>query len=273
MNKIILLLITISSLFNTYLCQNSTFFTKKDFIYKAVYIDKLGDTITNEKIIVRSLGKKWFAQRKLQDAICYIYNTDTSKYKQYTSPFKYNNQNQYFSKHHKFKLNKKETIGGYFYKEMFYIHPPRTNQYEILFYAWHPQIILSFLSDSIIKTINYANSSLPLKHKNFFLDSSRFLPCTKGELSKYYTYMGIPLFGTFRHTNTINNHPDVIINNKKIKAFKVSVETKGFLKNKFKDVENYNGKVDAVFTLEYGFEKILYEFESGIKIHFYLVEV
>jgi hypothetical protein len=271
MKNIIILIITISNFYNYYFCQNSSFFTKKDFTYNAIYISNNGDTISNEKITVKSLGKKWFAQRKLQDAICYIYNTDTSKYNQYTSPFEYNNQKQkkYYSKHHKFKLNKKETIGGYFYKEMFYIHPPRTNQYEILFYAWHPQIILTFLSDSITNSNNYANSSLPLKHKNFFLDSNRFLPCTKNELSKYYTYMGIPFFGTFRHTNTITNHPDIIINNKKTNALKVSVETK-ILKNKIKNIENFDGKVEAIFTLEYGFERILYEFENGIKIHFYL---
>jgi hypothetical protein len=42
------------------------------------------------------------------------------------------------------------------------------------------------------------------------------------------------------------------------------------LKNKIKNIENFDGKVEAIFTLEYGFERILYEFENGIKIHFYL---
>ncbi len=260
---------------NRFLCQNSSFFNKKDYYYRAIYIDQNDDTIFNEKIIEKFLGKKWFAQRKLQDAVSYIYYTDTANYKKFVSYDDFINENQkkYYLKHHKYKLTKKETIGGYYYKEMFYIHPPRNNQYEILFYAWHPQIILTFLSDSIKESNQYANISLPKKHKEFFLDSNRFLPCEKGELIKYYTFMGIPLFGTFRHTNTITNYNDIIINNHKVKAYKVYVESKGYLNKKYKNINTFNGSVEAIFTLEYGFERILYEFQNGIKIQFYLEKI
>ncbi len=283
---IFLLLVLVNTLvINGCLCQNSSFFNKKDFYYRAIYIDKNGDTILKEIIIERFLGKKWFAQRKLQDAVSYIYHTDTANYKKFVSYDDLINENQkkYYLKHQKYKLTKEETIGGYYYKEMFYIHPPRNNQYEILFYAWHPQIILTFLSDSIKESNQYGKNSLPKKYKDFFLDSNRFLPCEKGELIKYYTFMGVPLFGTFRHTNTICNYNDIIINNHKVKAYKVNIESKCYLnknhkvkiKNTFsnKYINTFNGTVEAIFTVEYGFERILYEFQNGIKIHFYLEKI
>ncbi len=277
MKKTIFLLVILIKILviNGCLCQNSSFFNKKDFYYRVIYIDQKGDTILKEKIIERFLGKKWFAQRKLQDAVSYIYQTDTANYKKFVSYNDYINEQQkkYYLKHHQYKLNKKETIGGYYYKEMFYIHPPRTNQYTILFYAWHPQIILTFLSDSIKDSNPYAKNSLPQRHKDFFLDSNRYLPTVNGELLKYYTFNGIPLFGTFRHTNTITNYNDIHINNHKVKAYKVYVESKCYSNKKHRDINTFNGTVEAIFTLEYGFERILYEFQNGTKIHFYLEKI
>ncbi|SMG20415.1 hypothetical protein SAMN05661096_01100 [Marivirga sericea] len=73
----------------------------QEYHFGALYIDSEGDTITNEKMVLRPLGRPWFFQMRYQVAVKYIYHTDTAGYKNYLDPDKWwqeKNQKHYDKK-------------------------------------------------------------------------------------------------------------------------------------------------------------------------------
>src|SRR5690554_1728006 len=88
-----ILFFTILSLAISVFSQENNYFDKKrDYIYNTIYIDSLGDTIITEKLILRVLGRRWIAQPGLQKSIRYIYDTDTSEYKNFINPDAYQHE-------------------------------------------------------------------------------------------------------------------------------------------------------------------------------------
>ena len=129
------------------LTQKSNYFDKnKEYHYNVYYINAENDTLTNEKIIFKPLGKSWFFQPLKQKAIKYVYFTDTFKYKMYVDPEDlFNEMNQrHYKKKGRVCIYKSEITGGIDNEKIFYLHPPRINQYRMLFYASHPLIIYDF---------------------------------------------------------------------------------------------------------------------------------
>jgi hypothetical protein len=223
--------------------QKAIYYDKnKEYHYQAIYIDSKGDTITHETMIIKPLGKAWFVQPKQQDAVKYIYNSDTAGYKNYIDPeeFFHNKDKRYFKRKGKVRVDKEEVTGMAYTDTDFYMHPPRTNQYRMLFYVQHPNVKFNKLTDSITN-------------------------CT-GSLTIYG-------MGIFRHNNMITPIQKIKIENNQVRAWGINGKSIGEIKEKFKQEKIYNSTFNAIFTKEYGFVSIHYEFENGIKIKFDLEKI
>ena len=221
------------------------FETKRDYIYKALYIDSSGDTITNERLILRTLDRRWIGQPWLQRSIKYIYDTDTADYKNYTDPdpyFRERNIRRYKNRG-EYPLSEKEITGGYQDEHYFYMHPPRSNQYRMLFHAAHPR----FFSRVLEKGIDTVTAT----DQQFY---------GAGYMNQEYRYQDLG--------------KDEILGDS-ITLYQVNVISKLVTeKEKFKKkIDFYASTFDALFCFEYGFIKMHYEFKSGVKIEFDLIEV
>lgn len=211
----------------------------KEYHYNAIYIDKVGDTITNEKMVLKPLGRPWLPQPGLQVAIKYIYYTDTSEYKNYVDPdiFFHKKNQKYFAKKGKVRVSSSETTGAYLKRGAFYMHPPRTNQYRMLLYSAHPIVPFKALNDSV---------------NNFMQDHINI----------------IGMGGTFIQKYTVTPLPDTIIDNSQINAWKVYATSGGDFNDYHESLKIFDSTLDAIYTREYGFIKLHYSFENKIKIQF-----
>jgi hypothetical protein len=180
----------------------------------------------------------------VQTAITYVYITDTAGYRNYLKPDssiykKYPEQKEkiaaYYEKKMKRKvsLKKEETTGATQKFGFFYMHPPRANQFSILFNAPHPMVYFSALNDSV----------------NVF----------KRDLE-------LPFVGDFNQTYTVVPIDDVEIAGQKIRAWRVTAESIGDDRIYAKGEEEFNSTLEAIFTYEYGFIKMHYAFANGIRI-------
>lgn len=206
-----------------------------EYHYRALYIDSQNDTVTNEILELKILGRRWFVQPGLQEAIRYIYNTDTSEYKKYVDPhphFKKRNEK-------KLRISEKETTGGYANASTFYLHPPRTNQYRMLFYAPHPLVPYQLLQDTLCT----------------FVFKRRII--------------GMPFKQTYQYS------PGEIYtaNNRTYRSWNVHVDSDGDLDEHSEALRIYDSKLTACFCEEIGFIELKYTFENGIIIHFKLEKI
>ena len=211
----------------------------KEYHYNVIYIDKVGDTITNEKMVLKPLGSPWLPQPGLQVAIKYIYYTDTAGYKNYVDPdIWWHKKNQkYFAKKGKVRVSSSETTGAYLKRGAFYMHPPRVNQYRMLFYSAHPIVLFKALNDSV---------------NNFMQDHINIIGMGGRYIQKY----------------TVTPLQDTIIDNSQINAWKVYATSGGDFNDYHESLKIYDSTLDAIYTREYGFIKLHYTYENGIKIQF-----
>jgi hypothetical protein len=214
----------------------------QEYLFRALYIDTEGDTITNEKMILRPLGRPWFFQMRYQVAVKYIYHTDTAGYKNYVDIEEYfHNRNQkYLEKKKELLISEDETTGASAKNGTLYMHPPRTNQYRILQYAAHPLVYTKGMTDSIFKY-------------------SRTL---------HFIGMG----GKLMQEYTVKPIGDTTLNNSKVKAWNI-LATSGGDFNEYHESLNLDSTLEAIVTKEYGFIKMHYTFKNNIKIQFDLEEV
>jgi len=231
--------------FNTFSQIHNYFDGSKSYHYNVRYIDSCGDTITSEKLIIRSTGKRWIFQPFKQKAVDYIFDTDTSDYSGYQDPEEFfrKKDQKYYKKKNKYRLSKEETTGGYVTDSFFYFHPPRTNQYRFLQYSVHPFFHLR---------------SLNKKHDEYMLDHVR--------------YIGL---GRFIQTFVVDSLGKRKVGNKTVNMWELNVESK--LKpdtEYYKSIQRfYQSSFYALFCVEFGFIKMYYKFENGIKIEFDFVKV
>ncbi|RYM32367.1 hypothetical protein ERX46_13880 [Brumimicrobium glaciale] len=247
MTKFIIGLGFILTIFTAF-SQNFKYFeTKRDYIYNALYIDSIGDTITNETLIIRIPDKRWIFQPWKQKSLIYIYETDIKGYKNYIDPNAiYQEMNEdYFKKHGEFRLVQKSTSGGLVSKRngYFYMHPPRQNQYSMLFNAAHPIFVYSALENK--------NDTLSVTNQKVY---------GKGYFKQEYIY------------ESIGN--DKFLGDS-ITIYQVKVSSDLISKKKYvlEEVDFYSSTLEALFCMEYGFIKMHYKFKSGVRIEFDLVEV
>jgi len=217
----------------------------RSYHYNAIYIDSLGDTITNEILTVIPTDKRWFFQPGKQMVVKYIFNTDTSQYKNYRDPDEIFREmdEDYHTKKNKYRLTEKTKTGGYCNDDFFYLHPPRTNQYRRLSYSVHPFFNLR---------------SLEKKHDEFTIDFIKLH--TKGRLIQKFV---IDSIGT------------KLFNDKKLAFWKVFAESTLDPVNEYYEQNKwrYKSSFDALFCEEYGFIEMNYEFEIGVKIQFKLFKI
>ena len=72
---------------------------------------------------------------------------------------------------------------------------------------------------------------------------------------------------------TVTPLQDTLINNYKVNAWKVYAVSGGDFNDYHESLKMFDSTLDAIFTKEYGFIKLHYTFENGIKIQFDLGKV
>lgn len=211
--------------------------------YNTLYIDAKGDTIIKGKMIINPLDKPWFAQRNLQESVNYIHIIDSAEFNKYCDPAidTYRRQQKYFQKHGRMKMNLKENTGGYLLDSSFWIHPPRSNQYRMLTYSPYPTVDYRvLLDDSCTKNKGYMQGYMNIYGMGRIIHTYYIQPLKKSSL--HYIKDDVRIW-EIRATATVN-----------------------FTNDYFKQFPIYNSTLDAEFCKEYGFLKMHYTFENGIKI-------
>lgn len=243
----IILFLTINSLFAQEKYESDErvdcFNGDQEYHFRALYIDSQGDTITNEKMILRPLGRPWLPQPWLQKAVKYIFLTDRAGYKDYVDPEEYfRNRNQkYFKKHGELLLSPHEKTGAVAKKGMIYMHPPRTNQYRILSFTPHPFVYTKAMTDSV----------------------ARF--------SRTLQFIGMG--GKMMQDYTVKPQQDTIVNNSKVHVWNIYATSGGDFNDYHESQNYYDSTMEALVTKEFGFIKMHYTFKNDIKIQIDLEEV
>lgn len=155
--KIIKLLIAVLILFSSseLVAQNNSkiFDTTKVFIYEALFIEKNGDTLTKEKLVLKGSDKPWVYQKK-QTELEMLYEPDFKGLESFIHPNKAwqdrRVKNTLKSKTKKSWANytwtnKKEITGKIENDSVIWFHPPRTNQYVYTYLTAYPEVQLSQL--------------------------------------------------------------------------------------------------------------------------------
>jgi hypothetical protein len=233
---IIVLFLSCSSTFR----YDKIFQKGKEYYYRTVYIDSIGDTITNEVLIMKPLNRRWLGQLRIQEAVKYSFCTDTFGYKNFVSPDPSMRKlkNEYFEKKGRNKIKKSENTGAVNNDNYFFLHPPRVNQYFMLRYSAYPYLKYSCLTDSV--------SSFELK---------------LSEIRKYnHIYEVKPL-----STDSLNSSE---------KLWEFNVESKVTnLSDYWKQYHIFDSKSVMIFSKESGFIMMHHTFENGIRINFDLIEI
>ena len=223
------------------------FHTKRTYHYNTLYIDAHGDTLIREHLVMRVLNRPWSGQPWKQRSVRFESNLDSATYSRYIDPepLFHHLDSKYVARKSRLRYIPKQITGGmveYFKKEkftQFYMHPPRWNQYRMLFYAPHWEI---WIYDKLDSVYTFPNS------------------------------LGIILMGTFNQPSTVTIVPKQQIFGHEVDFYKMHVTST--IDDSLKDgLYIYDSTLDAIFTKEYGFTELLYEFENGIKIQFFLDRV
>jgi hypothetical protein len=220
---------------------DSIFTDKKEYVYQVLYIDNNGDTITNELLILKPLNRRWLGQPRVQESIKYIFDTDTNEYRNFKSPNPEMCEidENYYIKKGKYDIKKSEITGGLNSDSIYYIHPPRTNQYFMLRYSAFPLIYYSKMKDTI----------------------------------QSYTYdLGLGM--KYHHEYVIK--PVKTINSDSLNEDLWEISAKSKITNLTEYWKNYpifDSKTYFLFSKKHGFLKIHTEFENGIKVIFNMVKI
>jgi hypothetical protein len=110
------------------------FDTLNTYQYKALFINSIGDTISNERIIIYSSGLPWEAQTS-QTLIKIFYETEEMALQRIENPC--------YKRKKKKKINRviEERTGAIETDSLIWLHPPRSNQYLYTEIAPFPQVI------------------------------------------------------------------------------------------------------------------------------------
>jgi hypothetical protein len=218
------------------LCQS------KPFKYKALFIDSIGDTLTNEIIEVVPTGKPWFFQPRVQKGVSYYFSTDTSGYQKINPNFQDDRYKNHLKRNGKIKFVNKETTGYACRNTSYFLHPPRQNQYQMLFYGAYPFMYYSKLSDTI-------------EHYSITMN----IP---GPVDAVHRYVIFPYVG-------ISPFKDI----SQLKLWNVNAVTDVTgLSEYFESQHYHDSKMEGLYCPEIGFVKMQHTFENGVKIYFDYIE-
>jgi hypothetical protein len=141
---------------NNLMAQNDVkiFDKKKVFTYEALFIEKSGDTLTKETLVLKGNDKPWMFQKKTQTELEIFYEPDSSALVNFVYPLKAErnriSRNIVKSKKKKSWANytwllKKETTGKIENDSILWFHPPRSNQYVYTYLSAYPEVYIKEL--------------------------------------------------------------------------------------------------------------------------------
>lgn len=214
----------------------------KGFNYRAVFIDSLGDTLTNEIINVIPTGKRWFFQPRVQKGVSYYFSTDTSGYQKINPNFQDDRYKNHLKRNGKIKFVNKETTGYACRNTSYFLHPPRHNQYRMMYFAAYPVIDYTMLNDSVEHIVFTINVLGPVDAVHRY---------------EIFPYTGISPLKDSTKTKlwTVNANSDVT-----------------GLSEYFESQHYHDSKMEGLYCPEIGFIKMHYTFENGVKIYFDYIE-
>jgi hypothetical protein len=141
---------------NNLMAQNDVkiFDKKKVLTYEALFIEKSGDTLTKETLVLKGNDKPWMFQKKTQTELEIFYEPDSSALVNFVYPLKAErnriSRNIVKSKKKKSWANytwllKKETTGKIENDSILWFHPPRSNQYVYTYLSAYPEVYIKEL--------------------------------------------------------------------------------------------------------------------------------
>lgn len=119
------------------------FNSNRTYHYRAVFVNSVGDTLSQERITLKPSGQPWAYQKKTQTAfdIQYQYTAkDSLTFLTYTNPKSKEKENPIA-----YEWEKSETTGAIENKQNVWMHPFRNNQYNYSEIAPYPHIKLDAL--------------------------------------------------------------------------------------------------------------------------------
>jgi hypothetical protein len=238
----LIIIITSCSIYKVKHNTYDTYFIKgRKYHYSTYCIDSIGDTLHKGKLVIVPNDRPWIAQPNLQESVNYYYTSEDKELKKKNiDPF------IYYSK--KSKDFYKENTGGYLGKDAFYIHPPRSDVFTLLFYSAHPTMLIQAFN--------------PPKGKEDLIFNFEYNLRFFGRLYGGILYSKYKVQKTAK--STLLTIPDTM------KVWKVTVDSK----IKFNDTTKvkytglFNSTLDAEYCREYTYIKLHHTFENGVKIHF-----
>ena len=214
----------------------------KGFNYRALFIDSIGDTLTNEIIEVKPTGKRWIFQPRVQKGVDYFYSTDTIGYQKITPNFQDDRYKNRMKRNGKVKFIVKENTGFTCSENTFFLHPPRQNQYKMMYYAAYPVIDYTRLNDSM-EHIVYTTNVL-------------------GSVDAVHCYEIFPYVGI-----------SPLKDKSQLKLWSVNAITDVTgLSDYFESQHYHDSKMEGLYCPEIGFVRMHYTFENGVRIYFDYVE-
>ena len=137
---------------------------------------------------------------------------------------------------------KKEITGATVTDDFCFVHPPRANQYYMLRYAGYPYMQYEFLTDT--------------------LSSFKFVLREIGKVKYEHLYTITPIKFSINSSYQLSN------------CWQVNIESEVTgLSDYWKKYHMHNSTCEGIFSKEYGYIKLHYLFEYGIKIQFDLIDI
>jgi len=212
----------------------------KTYIYKAVFIDEKGDTLTKESITLKPTGEKWF---RVQEKIKFIYTPNIQRLESFIIPVNSRQKKREKWTKKKAKKNKihipwptSTNTGAVENDSVVWIHPFRANQYVYTEIAPFPEVQFSYL------------------YKGGEWESTLYITAGwdnfKGTVKSEYKVKGI---GSYQNDEM------------KLDSCWV-IESIGNHSELGTSYQNF------LFHQKYGFVEMKYKFYNGVRIEFFLIE-
>lgn len=218
----------IATIFGSIYCQEFKFLEPDQLHeYKIIFINNIGDTLSNEDLEIETTDKRWSGQPGLQKQIIFHHHPNEDSILSIIPSKYYTYRIQNKLRRGKRNVFKYEMVtGGFFLMNKFWMHPPRGNQYRALEGVPYPCVYLDSLPD---------DTSI-----GHYRDDRKFFD-ERGLVKIFYEA---------KKTNSF------LWGDSKYKSWIISATQEGY----------YNHRLDAVFTMEEGFLVLDWTLDDGYRI-------
>lgn len=135
--------------------KSKIFDVTKVFVYEALFIEKNGDTLTKEKLVLKGSDKPWAFQKKIQTELEILYEPDSINVEKFIHPYQAERNRIAKGKSNRIKgkrgwdnytwIEKSEITGKVENDSVIWLHPPRGNQYKYTYLSAYPEVYLKEL--------------------------------------------------------------------------------------------------------------------------------